>query len=106
MVTIKINTIEDYDNNFKIEKKAIYLFTMKSCPFCKSMKKEWNKAKRKNKNINIYEIESNLFRKNIIPKKISKYLHYYPTIIKYQGRNTKIFENDRNMENFDNFIKN
>ena len=106
MVTIKINNLEDYEKKFKIEKDAIYLLTMNDCRFCRLMKKEWKKAKNKNKNKNIYEIESKLFRMNKVSKKISKFLFYYPTIIKYNGKNTKIFENDRNVNNFDDFIKN
>jgi glutaredoxin len=105
MVTIKINNIEDFNNKYKLQKNSIYLFTMSKCPYCKNMKKEWNKAKKKNINFDIYEIKSTCI--NLIPKILKKHIFSYPTILKYNNnKNIKIFEKDRIMSEFDNFIKN
>lgn len=97
--------IEDEDSkyNLKIENKAVYLFTLKSCPYCQAIKSDWEQAKKENPTTQIYEVHAQMVNKYPIFSNIVK---SYPTILRYDNRNFKAFRNNRTSDNFSLFMKN
>ena len=93
---------EKNTNKLKLEDKAVYLFTMRTCPYCQAMKSDWNKAKKENPTTKIYEVHAQMvnhypmFRQIVIS---------YPTILKYDNKRFKSFENSRTSDNFSTFMK-
>lgn len=102
----KLTTViedEKNTNNLKLEDKAIYLFTMRTCPYCQAMKSDWNKAKSENPTTKIYEVHAQMVNHYPMFRRI---VVSYPTILKYDNKKFKVFENNRTIENFSSFMKN
>lgn len=93
---------EKNTNNLKLEDKAIYLFTMRTCPYCQAMKSDWNKAKSENPTTKIYEVHAQMVNRYPMFRRI---VVSYPTILKYDNKKFKTFENNRTIENFSSFMK-
>ena len=90
------------EDNFKLEDKAIYLFTLRTCPYCQAIKSDWEKAKKQNPTTQIYEVHAPMV--NHYPM-LSNIVVSYPTILKYDNKKFKAFENNRNLNNFSDFMK-
>lgn len=93
---------EKNTNNLKLEDKAIYLFTMRTCPYCQAMKSDWNKAKSENPTTKIYEVHAQMVNHYPMFRRI---VVSYPTILKYDNKKFKAFENNRTIDNFSSFMK-
>ena len=89
-------------NKLKLEDKAIYLFTMRTCPYCQAMKSDWNKAKKENPTTKIYEVHAQMVNNYPMFRQI---VISYPTILKYDNKRFKSFENSRTSDNFSTFMK-
>lgn len=95
------NEIQKYD-------KSIIKFYMNGCPHCENIKNDWNNLGSKindeyPKKIGIFEVEVNEY-----PEKILYDINGVPEIIKVDNNGNEIerFEQERNLDNFLNFIKN
>ena len=100
MVVIKS---EEDAKKIKLKKGATYLITKKTCPFCIAMKSEWRYAEQRNKNLDIYVIESKYLP--YLPTNIKKQVYVYPTIIGYNGKNIVHFDGNRNRNEFSQFMR-
>ena len=67
------------------------------------MKTEWEKAKQNNLNIKIYEIDGNYLDKY---PDIQSYVPGFPTILRYNNDQFKVFNRLRTAQNFSNFMRN
>ena len=94
--------LKSNENDFKLENKAIYFAKLDSCYFCNEMKIEWEKAKKNNINIKIYEIDGKYL--NRYPD-IKPYVPAFPTILRYNN-GFRVFNKERLAENFSSFMKN
>ena len=83
----------------KFKNKLIY-FYMDYCKWCEEFQKIWQQVK-KNKSIKFMKING---PKN--PKMTKKYnVNSYPTLVKIEGREHKLFEGERTLKNIKEFIK-
>ena len=94
--------LENNTDDFDLKQDDIYFVKSDSCFFCKMMLPEWNKAKKENKNIKIYEIERKYLDKY---PKISVYVESYPTLLRYHNNDFFEFNKERTVENLSKFLK-
>lgn len=94
--------LENNTGDFELKQDDIYFVKSDSCFFCKLMLPEWNKAKKENKNIKIYEIERKYLDKY---PKISVYVESYPTLLRYHNNEFFEFNKERTVENLSRFMK-
>jgi hypothetical protein len=94
-------TLTNNKDDFNLENKAIYFAKLDSCYFCNEMKSEWEKAKKNNINIKIYEIDGNYLNKY---PTIQSYVPSFPTILRYNN-GFKVFNRQRTAQNFSNFMR-
>ena len=101
---LKIENQNDI-NEFQIKNRAIYLFTMKGCPYCEQMKDEWNLAKKANPNTIIFEVNRDALatENNPIMKKIQ--IMSFPTIVRYNNDRFENFQGNRISSDFSKFMK-
>lgn len=96
-------TLKNNKDDFNLENKAIYFAKLDTCYFCNAMKDEWEKAKQNNLNIKIYEIDGNYLNKY---PDIQSYVPAFPTILRYNNDQFKVFNRLRTAQNFSNFMRN
>ena len=96
-------TLKNNKDDFNLENKAIYFAKLDTCYFCNAMKTEWEKAKQDNLNIKIYEIDGNYLNKY---PTIQSYVPAFPTILRYNNDQFKVFNRLRTAQNFSNFMRN
>lgn len=96
-------TLKNNKDDFNLENKAIYFAKLDTCYFCNAMKDEWEKAKQNNLNIKIYEIDGNYLNKY---PTIQSYVPAFPTILRYNNDQFKVFNRLRTAQNFSNFMRN
>ena len=96
-------TLKNNKDDFNLENKAIYFAKLDTCYFCNAMKDEWEKAKQNNLNIKIYEIDGNYLNKY---PAIQSYVPAFPTILRYNNDQFKVFNKLRTAQNFSNFMRN
>ena len=101
---LKIENQNDI-NKFQIKNRAIYLFTMKGCPYCEQMKDEWNLAKKANPNTIIFEVNRDALttQNNPIMKKIQ--IMSFPTIVRYNNDKFENFQGNRISSDFSKFMR-
>jgi len=101
--TPTVITLKNNKDDFNLENKAIYFAKLDTCYFCNEMKTEWEKAKQNNTNIKIYEIDGNYLNKY---PTIQSYVPAFPTILRYNNNEFKVFNKLRTAQNFSNFMRN
>jgi hypothetical protein len=101
--TPTVITLKSNKDDFNLENKARYFAKLDTCYFCNAMKDEWEKAKHNNLNIKIYEIDGNYLDKY---PTIQSYVPAFPTILRYNNNQFKVFNKLRTAENFSNFMRN
>lgn len=101
--TPTVITLKNNKADFNLENKAIYFAKLDTCHFCNEMKTEWEKAKQNNINIKIYEIDGNYLDKY---PDIQSYVPAFPTILRYNNDQFKVFNRLRTAQNFSNFMRN
>ena len=101
--TPTVITLKHNKADFNLENKAIYFAKLDTCHFCNEMKKEWEKAKQNNISIKIYEIDGNYLDKY---PDIKSYVPGFPTILRYNNDQFKVFNRLRTAQNFSNFMRN
>jgi len=101
--TPTVITLKHNKADFNLENKAIYFAKLDTCYFCNAMKTEWEKAKQNNLNIKIYEIDGNYLDKY---PDIKSYVPGFPTILRYNNDQFKVFNRLRTAQNFSNFMRN
>lgn len=93
---------EGSEDNLKIENKAVYLFTLRTCPYCQEIKFDWEQAKKENPTTQVYEVHAQMLNRYPIFEDMVK---SYPTILRYDNRRFRVFENSRTIDNFSLFMK-
>lgn len=93
---------EGSEDNLKIENKAVYLFTLRTCPYCQGIKSDWEKAKKENPTTQVYEVHAQMVNRYPIFEDMVK---SYPTILRYDNRRFRVFEDSRTIDNFSLFMK-
>ena len=101
--TPTVITLQNNKADFNLENKAIYFAKLDTCHFCNEMKTEWEKAKQNNISIKIYEIDGNYLDKY---PDIKSYVPGFPTILRYNNDQFKVFNRLRTAQNFSNFMRN
>ncbi len=101
--TPTVITLKQNKADFNLENKAIYFAKLDTCHFCNEMKTEWEKAKQNNISIKIYEIDGNYLDKY---PDIKSYVPGFPTILRYNNDQFKVFNRLRTAQNFSNFMRN
>lgn len=101
--TPTVITLKHNKADFNLENKAIYFAKLDTCHFCNEMKTEWEKAKQNNISIKIYEIDGNYLDKY---PDIKSYVPGFPTILRYNNDQFKVFNRLRTAQNFSNFMRN
>jgi hypothetical protein len=101
--TPTVITLKHNKADFNLENKAIYFAKLDTCGFCNEMKTEWEKAKQNNISIKIYEIDGNYLDKY---PDIKSYVPGFPTILRYNNDQFKVFNRLRTAQNFSNFMRN
>jgi len=101
--TPTVITLKQNKADFNLENKAIYFAKLDTCHFCNEMKTEWEKAKQNNISIKIYEIDGNYLDKY---PDIKSYIPGFPTILRYNNDQFKVFNRLRTAQNFSNFMRN
>jgi hypothetical protein len=101
--TPTVITLTHNKADFNLENKAIYFAKLDTCHFCNEMKTEWEKAKQNNISIKIYEIDGNYLDKY---PDIKSYVPGFPTILRYNNDQFKVFNRLRTAQNFSNFMRN
>ena len=101
--TPTVITLKQNKADFNLENKAIYFAKLDTCRFCNEMKTEWEKAKQNNISIKIYEIDGNYLDKY---PDIKSYVPGFPTILRYNNDQFKVFNRLRTAQNFSNFMRN
>lgn len=101
--TPTVITLQNNKTDFNLENKAIYFAKLDTCRFCNEMKTEWEKAKQNNISIKIYEIDGNYLDKY---PDIQSHVPGFPTILRYNNDQFKVFNRLRTAQNFSNFMRN
>ena len=104
--TLDTREWDNFNNDIQTG-KVIILFYMNGCPYCESMKNEWDmfvsKIKSSNRKVPIYRILNDVNDK--VPYEILKHVSGYPTILSANHNKIGIMYPENLERNRDGFIK-